>query len=181
MERFGRICAVLTLTFVLGGCGASTTAPVTGGEDTTAARSIVPSGTFFGPLRGLMTRTASLDGDLGTAVDNGRWHAFVPPHAVDGDAQVTIGVSSRTAGECVIEVVPATMNKFEKPATVRVDCRSLTDRQLSEAVLYEFDPVREKWLEVPGSTVDPVSRSVSASVDHYARFAVGPVGGKAGW
>jgi hypothetical protein len=168
MERFGKLCAGLALAFALGGCGAGATAPVMPGDQDAA------------PGGGL-TRTASLVGDVGVSLDNCRWHADVPPAAIQGDAQVAIRVSSLRAGECVIEVTPPDKNKFDVPATVRVDCGSLTASQLAQSVLYEYDATTMSWVESPGSTVDSSSRSVSAQVDHFGRYTVGPVGGKAGW
>src|SRR5262249_55808364 len=124
MERFAKLSAALALLVTLAGCGAATTAPVmTGSADTTAQQSpddtpapggstatqtppssgsLGPIGTVIGAVRGLLTRTVELVGELGVNVDNGRWHAAVPPNAIQGDAQVTIGVSSRLSGECVI-------------------------------------------------------------------------------
>jgi hypothetical protein len=190
MERFGRLCAGFALACVLGGCGAATTAPVMPGDegtsppDTTAAQAPGangPIGTILGGVRGLLTRSVALVGELGAGVDNGRWHAVVPPTAIQGDAQVSIGISSPMAGECVIEVTPPDKNKFDVPDTVRVDCRTLGADRLAKSVLFEWDGTAQKWIAVPGSTVDASSRSVSAPVDHFGRYTVGPEGGKAGW
>ena len=168
MERLGKLCAGLAFAFVLGGCGAGATAPVMPGEQDNAPN-------------GLLTRTANLVGEDGVAIDNCRWHAIVPPAAIQGDAQVAIRVSSPLAGECVIEVTPPDLNKFEVPATVRVSCGSLSASQLAQSVLFEFDTTAQCWVEIPGSTVDSSSRSVSAQVDHFGLYTVGPEGGKAGW
>jgi len=190
MERFGRLCTGLALAFVLGGCGAATTAPVMPGDegspppDTTAAQtpgSNGPIGTILGGVRGLLTRSVSLVGELGAGVDNGRWHAVVPPAAIQGDARVSIGISSPMAGECVIEVTPPDKNKFDVLATVRVDCRTLSESQLAKSALFEWDGTAQKWVQMAGSTVDASNRSVSAPVDHFGRYTVGPDGGKAGW
>jgi hypothetical protein len=104
-----------------------------------------------------------------------------PAGAIAGDARITIVVAYAKSGECTMELTPADKNKFDVPALLTVDCASLTDEQLAQSVLLEFDPVTRRWFEVPGSSVDVTHRTVSARVDHVARYTVGPAGGKAGW
>ena len=193
MERFGRLLTGIALLLVVCGCGAATTAPVVPGDiggspsDTTASQSPPaqgsqgPSAGILGALPRLVTRVANLAGDLGAALDNGRWSVDVPAGAIEGDARITIAVAYSKSGECTMEITPADKNKFDVPALVTVSCPALTDDQLSQSVIMEFDPTTRRWFDVPGSKVDMSHRSVSAPVDHVARYTVGPAGGKAGW
>jgi hypothetical protein len=191
MDRFGRLLTGIALLLVVCGCGAATTAPVLPGDgggspsDTTAAQSPPSQGSQPGGILGVLpwpvTRVANLAGDLGASLDNGRWSVDVPAGAIAGNARITIVVSYAKSGECSMEVVPADKNKFEVPAIVTVSCPSLTDDQLAQSVIMEFDPVTRGWFDVPDSKVDMSHRSVSAPVDHVARYTVGPAGGKAGW
>ena len=191
MERFGRLLTGIALLLVVCGCGANATAPVLPGDDggspadTTASQTPParqdPLGGIVGALPRLVTRVTNLAGDLGAALENGRWSVDVPAGAIEGDARITITVAYSKSGECTMDVVPADKNKFDVPAIVTVSCPSLTDDQLSQSVIMEFDPVARRWFDVPGSKVDMSHRSVSAPVDHVARYTVGPAGGKAGW
>jgi hypothetical protein len=193
MERFGRLMTGIALLLVVCGCGAATTAPVLPGDGggspsyTTAVQSPPsqgsqdPLGGILGALPRLVTRVANLAGDLGASLENGRWSVDVPAGAIEGDARITIVVAYAKSGECSMEVVPADKNKFDVPAIVTVTCPSLTDDQLSQSVIMEFDPATRRWFDVPGSMVDMSHRNVSAPVDHVARDTVGPAGGKAGW
>lgn len=42
-------------------------------------------------------------------------------------------------------------------------------------------PATKAWGPVEGSTVDLAKRTVSAPLQHFSAYAVGPKGGKAGW
>jgi hypothetical protein len=48
-------------------------------------------------------------------------------------------------------------------------------------VIYWFDPATRRWVQVQGSQVDLVAKTVSAPLTHFSRYSVGPAGGKAGW
>jgi len=193
MERFRRLLPGIALLLVVCGCGAATTAPVVPGDggtpppDTTASQSPPtrgsqdPLGGIVGALPRLVTRVANLAGDVGASLDNGRWSLDVPAGAIQGDARLTIVVAYSKSGECSMSVDPAEKNKFDVPAIVTVNCASLTDDQLAQSGILEFDPATRRWFDVPDSKVDMSHRTVSAPVDHVARYTVGPVGGKAGW
>jgi hypothetical protein len=193
MDRIGRLLTGIALLLVVCGCGAMATAPVLPGDDggspsdTTAAQSPPsrgsqdPIGGVSGALPRLVTRVTNLAGDLGAAVENGRWSVDVPAGAIEGDARIAVTVAYAKSGECTMNVVPTDKNKFDVPAIVTVDCAALSDTQLAQSGILEFDPVNRRWFDVPDSKVDMNHRTVSAPVDHVARYTVGPVGGKAGW
>jgi len=179
MGKFGRLLTGVALLIAVCGCGAATTAPVATGDTSTGGLQD-PARRFRGTPR-LLARTVDLAGDLGASVENGRWSVDIPANAVEGAARITIKVATTSGGECTMEVVPADKNKFDVPAVVTADCASLTDARLAQSVLLEYDPATRSWVQVPGSTVDAAHRTVSALVDHVARYTVGPEGGKAGW
>jgi hypothetical protein len=163
MTRFGRHLTGIALLVVVCGCGAATTAPVLPGDggtppaDTTASQTPPPggtqggNGTILGGLLGLVTRVTDLVG-LGAAVENGRWRSLSPPARSRATPGSRSGSSSQS-GECTMEVVPATKNSSTcsrpSPSTAR-----LTDAQLAQSVIKEFDPTTGRWLEVraPRST-----------------------------
>jgi len=186
MERFARLGAGVAVLLVVCGCGAATTAPAppgetSGAQETTGRGAREPIGGILGALPRLVNRIVDLAGDLGASVENGRWSLDVPAGAIEGGARITLGVTYAKSGECTMEVVPSDKNKFEVPALVTVDCAALTDEQLAQSVILEYDPATRRWSDVPGSVVDASHRNVSALVDHVARYTVGPAGGKAGW
>ena len=174
MERSGRLLTGIALLLVVCGCGAATTAPVPPGDDGAPQFDT-------GALPRLVTRSVDFVGDVGGSVENGRWNLDVSAGAIEGNARITIAVSYTKTGECTMAITPADKNKFDVPALLTVDCASLTDEQLAQSVILEFDPVTRQWFELPGSSVDMPHRTVSVPVDHVARYTVGPAGGKAGW
>jgi len=174
MERFGGPLTGIALLLVVCGCGAAPSAPVLPGDE--SAR---PVG--IGTLPRFAIRSVDLAGDLGGSIENGRWDLDVPAGAIEGDARVTMTVAYIKSGDCTMAIVPADKNKFDVPALLTVDCAALTNEQLAQSVILEFDPATRRWFEVAGSSVDVPRRTVSALVDHVARYTVGPAGGKAGW
>jgi hypothetical protein len=94
---------------------------------------------------------------------------------------VGIGVAAGTSPACQLEIVPATKNHFSVPVILTVDCRTVPGTQLAHYVIFWFDPATSTWVPVAGSHVDPVHKTVSAPLQHFSRYAVGPADGKAGW
>ena len=183
-RKFAAGAWLLVLAGMITGCGDTATAPDLSRDAAvdTLAGGPPPSGPApFDRLRGLVLRTSSLPGPTGTTLSNGRWRVAVPPRAIEGDAEIAIGVSSPVSGECELEIFPESKNKFDVPVTLTVDCSGLPDLHLKSAVIYWFDPEARNWVEVPGSSVDLANRTVSAPLDHFSRYSVGPAGGKAGW
>jgi hypothetical protein len=173
------------------GCGHAPTAPETAtpapSSNVIVDRVAQPTGLIgavggiVGGLVNLLVKTLNLVGSLGGSLTNGRWRVVIPPDAVSGDATVTLGVTSSTSGECQLEISPADKNHFDRPATLTIDCRNLTSDQLRSCVIKWFDPSTGKWVPVQGSAVDLTNKSVSAPLQHFSRYCVGPVDGKAGW
>lgn len=176
------------------GCGRMTTAPdvpasSSSSATTTPGRSAESNGLLstvgglLGDVVGLLVKTLQLVGSLGGTLTNARWKVAIPAGAVDGNATVSIGVSSSTAGDCQLGITPETKNHFATPVTLTVDCRSVSNDVLSTYVIRWLDPSTGKWVAVAGSTVDLRTKTVSAPLLHFSRYSVGPDpdGGKAGW
>lgn len=132
-------------------------------------------------LAGLVVRVIYVVGNAGGMVTNGRWHVDVPAGAIDGTATVGIGVPSRTSPDCKLEIAPLSKNHFAVPVMLTADCRSVPSSQLANYVIYWFDPVSRTWVPVAESKVDIGKKTVSAPLQHFSQYSVGPAGGKAGW
>ena len=198
MDRIKRVIAAVALGLIVGafiGCGQMTTAPTaslesnsrvttTGSAASTGMTTnglLTPVSSLLSSLIGLLVRTLNIVGSLGGTLTNGLWRLEIPANAIDGSATVAIGVQSATSADCQLEISPVTKNHFAVPVRVIVDCRSVPSSQLATYVIYWFDPATRRWVQVQGSQVDLVAKTVSAPLSHFSRYSVGPAGGKAGW
>jgi len=168
------------------GCGHMPTAPTPTVQATSGGASVAAQpdgliGDLIGGLLKLIVRVLNLVGSLGGSLSNGRWHVDIPANAVSGNATVTLGVVSSSSPSCQLEIAPATLNHFSSPVTLTVDCRYVSSATLSTYVIYWYDPVKKVWTEVAGSRVDLANKKVSAPLQHFSSYAVGPSGGRAGW
>jgi hypothetical protein len=197
---FAGIALAITLASVVG-CGHMTTAPVVEGPAAavSAGTSTAPAPTAMGangattdgllsgvgPLVdsfvGLIVRVLNLAGGHGGSLTNGRWRVDVPANAVEGNATVQLGVPNARSVGCQLGIIPATKNHFDRPVLLTADCRSVPSDQLSNYVILWFNPDTRTWVPVAGSRVDLVHKTVSAPLQHFSRYAVGPADGKAGW
>jgi hypothetical protein len=182
------VCALFItglLAASLLGCGqlptAPTSAPTTPATLTYSAQPQGLIGSLVDGLLGLLVRTLNLVGSLGGSLANGRWRVDVPAGAVEGNATVSLGVPNSTSGECGLEIWPADKNSFQKPVTLTVDCRSVSSDRLRTYVIHWYNPSTRQWVPVQGSRVDLTTKTVSAPLLHFSRYAVGPLGTKAGW
>jgi len=193
-----RILVVMTLVaglFV--GCGHAPTAPQMGASASgasspmTVARAPQPedlsllsgAGSLVGGVVNLLVRTLQLVGSLGGVLSNGRWTVSIPANAVDGNATVSLGVTSTTASDCQLGIAPLSLNHFSTPVTLTVDCRGVSNDVLPGYVIRWLDPSTGRWVAVAGSKVDLTAKTVSAPLQHFSQYSVGPDpdGGKAGW
>jgi hypothetical protein len=204
MSRFTRIVASLALGLVVGslvGCGSMATAPdpvqTTAVASAPAAPAAVatsvdpgagsnnallsPVGTIFHSLLGLIVRVLNVVGSVGGTLTNGRWRVDVPANAIEGTASIGLGVQSSASADCHLEILPATQNHFAVPVRLTADCGSVPSDQLAHYVIFWYDPGTGKWVPVAGSAVDLAHKAVSAPLQHFSRYAVGPADGKAGW
>jgi hypothetical protein len=182
------LTAALALVFVIG-CSQLPTAPSAANEPTvtTAARSTEQAsllgivGDVLNPLVKLLVRTLSIVGNLGGTLTNGRWTVTLPAGAVDGSATISVAVPGLTSPACDLGITPADKNHFAVPARLTVDCAAVPLDQLRSYVIYWYDPSTRTWVPVAGSSVDLASKTVSAPLQHFSTYAVGPSGGRAGW
>ena len=58
----------------------------------------------------------------------------MPPGAVDGTATVALGVVNSSSSDCKLEISPSDKNHFSVAATLTVDCRYVSNDQLSKFV-----------------------------------------------
>ena len=193
MKRLRRLTAVLLLaTLVLGavaGCSkmaASPVAPVPAGSQANgrAAQSDGLISTVGGIVDGLVKvvfNVLNIVGSVGGTLSNGRWQIDVPAGAIDGTATVGVGVISSTSPSCQLQILPVDKNHFSTPVRLTVSCPNLSDAVLSTYVIFWFNPATKQWVMVDGSTVDLSRRTVSAPLQHFSDYSVGPRGGKAGW
>jgi hypothetical protein len=105
----------------------------------------------------------------------------IPAGAVDGTAQVALGVANTTSESCQLEIYPIEKNSFRVPVTLTIDCQSVPSDQLKSYLIWWYNPTTKTWVAVPGSKVDLVEKTVSAPLSHFSKYAAGPTPGKAGW
>ena len=166
------------------GCGQMPTAPSTPVQTAavSARQAAQPEGligSLVGGVVSLLVRVLNLVGSLGGSLSNGRWRVVIPPNAVDGNGTVSL-VTGDSSPQCQLEISPASLNHFSTPVTLIVDCQSVSSSALSTYVIYWYNPGTGVWTEVAGSRVDLNTKSVSAPLQHFSTYKVGP-GGKAGW
>ena len=182
--RFARALLLVSLVAITAfGCGQLPTAPSAVQSVTESAPAAQPTGlisSVVDVLVGLIVRTLNLVGSLGGSLGNGRWRVVIPAGAVDGNATVQLGVQTSTSPQCQLEISPADKNHFAVPATLTVDCRSVSSDQLRNYQILWFNPTTRQWVPVQGSKVDLTAKTVSAPLLHFSQYAVGR-DGKAGW
>jgi len=191
MLRFNRLVASLALaalvTGAAAGCGRLPTAPAT--TETSSSPTVVGNtaessgllGDLVGGLLRLVFKVLNVVGSLGGSLTNGRWRVDIPAGAIDGNATVGIGVSSSTSNQAELQITPEDKNHFSTPVRVTVSCSGVSDATLRGYVILWYNPATKLWVPVEGSTVDLASRSVSAPLQHFSLYRVGPDPNKAGW
>jgi hypothetical protein len=170
-------------------CGQLPTAPpiqVLG--NTAAPQRVVESSSLIsdvtslvGTVEHLLIKVLRIVGSLGGSLTNGRWRVDVPPNAVSGTATISIGVTSLTSPSCQLGITPDSLNHFAVPVRLTVDCRSVPLDQLQSYAIFWYDPASGTWTPVANSTVDLQARTVSAPLEHFSVYAVGPVGSRSSW
>jgi hypothetical protein len=171
------------------GCGTAPNAPQPAATASlnSAGRAAEPAGlldgagSLLGGVATLVKRTIYLVGSVGGSLANGRWRVAIPANAVDGNATVTLTVASATSPVCQLDIAPATLNHFDTPVTLTIDCGSVATSDLKNWQMYWYNPAKAGWEPVAGSKVDLTAKTVSAPLSHFSQYAAGPAGGKAGW
>jgi len=193
MLRIRKVVVALLLgTFVVGlaaGCAELPTAPVNPQnlESAPSGRSAQEAGligsviSVVDALVKLVFKALTIVGNVGGSLTNGRWRVDVPAGAFDGSATVRIGVINSTSPSCQLEISPADKNNFRTPVRLTAVCSGVSSYQLKDYVIFWFNPATKTWVPVEGSAVDLTSKTVSAPLQHFSAYAVGPRGGKAGW
>lgn len=190
MSRITRLVVTVLLgTFAIGlaaGCMESSTAPEPS-PPAMSGRAAEPSsllGTVGGVVDGLLKvvfKVLKVVGSVGGSLTNGRWRVDIPAGAFDGTATVGVGVRASDSPRVELEITPADKNGFLKPVRLTVNCSSVPTYELRNYVIFWFNPVTNAWEPMPNSTVDLTRKTVSAPLQHFSSYAVGPNGGKAGW
>jgi len=168
------------------GCGRMPTAPAAADPAvSTSSQRVAQSdgliGDVVGGLLKLVFRVLNVVGSIGGTLTNGRWTVNIPPDAIGGNATVSLGTASSTSTGCQLEIQPLSLNHFSRPVMLVADCRDVPDYKLRTYVMYWFNPSTGQWVQVSGSTVNMTSRTVTAPLQHFSAYSVGPAGGKAGW
>jgi len=139
------------------------------------------TGAVLGDTTSLATKSLDIDGSIGGSLTNGRWNVVVPPGAVSGTATVRIALKSPTSSTCQLEITPGTSNQFAVPVELTVDCRLAPPEKLQAYSIFWYDPSTSTWVPVANSFVDLQAKTVSAPLEHFSKYAVGPLDGRAGW
>lgn len=179
-----RLLLVFALAALIVGCAQLPSQPRVEPASSTANVTAPASdllGLVGGIVKGLISITTNVVGEIGGVLTNGRWRVEIPAGAIDGNAVVRVGVAEPGSPECELEITPVSKNHFRVPVTLTIDCRNVSDSELRNYVIYWSDPVAKRWVEVPGSKVDLAHKTVSAPLSHFSTYSVGPKGGKAGW
>lgn len=165
------------------------TAPSLQVSGTTAApQKVIQTGSLLGDIgtilndaTSLITKTLDISGSVGGTLTNGRWTVAVPPDAVSGSATVSIDIPNPVSPACQLEITPATSNHFAVPVELTVDCSSVPAEKLKTFSIFWYDPSTSKWVPVANSTVDLQHKTVSAPLQHFSKYGVGPLEGRASW
>lgn len=199
IHRFtGYVLIVALVASLAAGCGVlpttpvttspAATGPVTAGQTQQVAGTNSLLGGVVGGLVSLVDWTVqfvfkflNIVGSLGGSLSNGRWTVTLPPNAISGTATIGVGVQSATGSACQLSITPAVQNHFAVPATLTVDCSGVPADQLRNYVIFLYDPTTGQWNPVAGSTVDLTHMTVSAPLQHFSTYAVGPSSGRASW
>jgi hypothetical protein len=137
--------------------------------------------TAFGQGGTLSARGADLPGNTDAMVQNGRWRVEVPAGAIDGPARITITIPGAKGTACDLSIAPAEKNHFAVPVRLVADCHGVPPHKLMGYAIYWYNPDTQGWVKVPGSQVDLKKKTVSAPLEHFSIYAVGPAPGKPGW
>ena len=183
------IVAPLALALAVGlvvGCGQMPTAPnVTAQAAASSAQQGAEAdgliGSLIGGLLNLVVKVLNLVGSIGGSLSNGRWRVDIPAGAVNGNGTVTLATASSSSPDCQLGISPSSLNGFSQPVTLTADCSGVSSAVLSTYVIYWYNPNTKVWVEVAGSKVDLNRKVVTAPLQHFSRYAVGPSGGRAGW
>jgi len=135
----------------------------------------------FGQGGTMSARGADLPGDASGAVQIGRWRIEVPAGAVDGPAHFSITIPSSKSAACDLSITPAEKNHFAVPVRLIADCHGVAPHKLMGYAIYWYNPDTQAWVQVPGSQVDLRKKTVSAPLEHFSIYSVGPAPGKSGW
>jgi hypothetical protein len=142
---------------------------------------LADSGAVLNDATALITKTLDIIGSTGGSLTDGRWSVTVPPDAVSGTATIEIEVPSLASPGCQLEITPASKNQFVVPVVLTADCHLIPAEKLKTFSIFWYDPSNSKWVPVANSTVDLQAKTVSAPLQHFSKYAVGPLEGRASW
>jgi hypothetical protein len=118
---------------------------------------------------------------LGGTVRGGRWRVEVPTGAVDGSARFLVTPTNAGGGIVNLAIFPVEKNHFDTPVRLVADCHGVPLQRLRTWFISWYNPATGGWERVPGSTVDSRKKTVSAPLNHFSTYMVGPEAGRAGW
>lgn len=120
--------------------------------------------------------TQVVDGALGAVLRTGLWTVQIPAGAFAGTATVSLNASASNPTVCGLEIAPASKNGFANPVTLTA--RIPLGMSASSARIEWFNPQTQAWDPVPGSSVNLLTRTVSAKIWHFSQYRVD---GRSGW
>jgi hypothetical protein len=140
-----------------------------------------PKAAVFSEVPGVMngvvgTLTQVVDGAVGGLLTRGSWSVLIPAGAFEGSATITMTTGASDPTLCQYEISPATKNGFSKPAIMTA--RIPLGMSLATAHIEWYNPSTQTWVPVPGSSVNALTRTVSAPVWHFSDYRVN---GRSGW
>lgn len=177
--RHSRVQLVIALAALCAtmGCSSLPTAPETGREPDTAARS-EGDGAPSAVLTQSASSTRQINGLVGGIVSAGKFKVVIPPLAIRGTATVTVTQPDLSKPVVQLGIAPESANRFFLPVLLVADQSSTDIRTLSASYISWFNPSTGKWQPVPASSVDLKLMTVQAPLFHFSTYRVES---KAGW
>lgn len=134
-----------------------------------------------------LSRSAVVDGSVGSKMRCGRFVLLLPAGAFDGSGTVTMSMADSTVMILDLAISPADLNGFQKPIDLAI---TTTDLSVSPDSLqiYYYNPESKEWLSLScDHTVEDDPRLVEEALTttrglltplfHFSKYSAG----KAGW
>ena len=124
------------------------------------------------------TSSVRINGLFGGIVSAGKFKVVILPATFWGVATVTVSQPDVSKLQCDLDITPASANHFLVPVLFIADASSLPRELLAISTIQWWDPVRAKWVNVPGVSVSLLNLTVQAPLWHFSTYRVE---GRAGW
>ncbi|MBU1699780.1 MAG: hypothetical protein KJ970_04660 [Candidatus Eisenbacteria bacterium] len=116
-----------------------------------------------------------IDPKVGGEYTQGRFTLTVPPGATGDTLNLTVKDLTSDRGQVIVELGPHGV-EFDQRVTLTIDLSGTTLADYSDVTIYWYNEETGEWVDMNG-TYDPMTRSVSAELEHFSLYG----GGRAGW